>query len=458
MRSSRWTFSPRSRRSGEGAVTGLLLLGFLLCSAQPLGAQGEFEIDLGEIEKEIARAAERPYSLGGFLEAEPTLFRVDRSAAFYRLRFFDRDEGGLLDQYSFRLRPEGSYRKGMLSLFARADLRLRYDYQGWDEQSRLFEGFASLKPHPRGTLDVGKKVVKWGKGYAWNPVAFVDRPKNPEDPEEALEGFSLATANVIRSLEGPLKTVAFTPVLLPVYEHVNDDFGETHHANFAAKLYLLLFDADIDVMAFTGGSRTTRYGFDFARNLRTNLEIHGEWAWINDVETRFINEEGELFRRTSDAMSYLLGLRYLTPQETTFIVEYYRNGTGFTRGQMQDFVAFVDRSYETFQQTGDDSGLRRALSLAEGAYGRPNPMRHYLYFRASQKEPFDILYFTPALTSIINLADQSFVLIPELVYSPRTNLEVRFRGAGLFGGNATEYGEKQNDYRLELRVRYFFGL
>jgi hypothetical protein len=34
-------------------------------------------------------------------------------------------------------------------------------------------------------LDAGKKVVKWGKGYAWNPVAFVDRPKNPEDPEEA---------------------------------------------------------------------------------------------------------------------------------------------------------------------------------------------------------------------------------------------------------------------------------
>jgi len=138
-------------------------------------------------------------------------------------------------------------------------------------------------------------------------------------------------------------------------------------------------------------------------------------------------------------------------------VEYYRNGAGFTRDQVQDFITLVDAGYETFVRTGNARDQRRALPLAEGAYGRPNPMRHYLYFRASQKEPFDILYLTPALTSIINVADQSFVLIPELAYSPITNLEVRLRGVGLFGGKATEYGEKQNDYRLELRVRYFFG-
>jgi hypothetical protein len=83
-------------------------------------------------------------------------------------------------------------------------------------------------------------------------------------------------------------------------------------------------------------------------------------------------------------------------------------------------------------------------------------MRHYLYVRASQKEPWNIVYFTPALTTIINVVDHSFVLIPELLYSPRTNLELRLRGAVFVGGHATEYGEKQNDYRLELRVRYYF--
>ena len=83
-------------------------------------------------------------------------------------------------------------------------------------------------------------------------------------------------------------------------------------------------------------------------------------------------------------------------------------------------------------------------------------MRSYLYARASQKEPFDILYLTPALTTIVNVEDRSVVVIPELTYSPRTNLELRLRAAALVGERRTEYGEKQNDYRLELRVRYYF--
>jgi hypothetical protein len=140
----------------------------------------------------------------------------------------------------------------------------------------------------------------------------------------------------------------------------------------------------------------------------------------------------------------------------TFILEYYANGTGFKRTEVEDFFAFVERSYETFLRTGEESGLRRGLQFVEGTYGRPNFMRHYLYFRVSQKEPFDILYFTPALTSIVNLDDKSLVLIPELVYSPITNLEMRFRGVTLLGDKHTEYGEKLNDYRLELRIRYHF--
>ncbi|MGQ9655283.1 MAG: hypothetical protein ACUVXD_14575 [Thermodesulfobacteriota bacterium] len=83
-------------------------------------------------------------------------------------------------------------------------------------------------------------------------------------------------------------------------------------------------------------------------------------------------------------------------------------------------------------------------------------MRDYISLRASQREPFEILYLTPALRSVWNLGDRSFTLIPELLYSPITNLELRLRGAMLLGGSGTEYGEKQNDYRVEFRARYFF--
>jgi hypothetical protein len=83
-------------------------------------------------------------------------------------------------------------------------------------------------------------------------------------------------------------------------------------------------------------------------------------------------------------------------------------------------------------------------------------MRDYLYARVSRKEPFDILYFTPAATSIINLNDGSFSLSPELLYTGITNLELRLKVTVLEGGRFSEFGEKQNNYRLELRARYFF--
>ncbi len=63
----------------------------------------------------------------------------------------------------------------------------------------------SAKPLTSVKIDIGKKTLKWGKGYAWNPVAFADRPKDPDDPEQAMEGYIIASTDFIRSFDGPLK-------------------------------------------------------------------------------------------------------------------------------------------------------------------------------------------------------------------------------------------------------------
>jgi hypothetical protein len=83
-------------------------------------------------------------------------------------------------------------------------------------------------------------------------------------------------------------------------------------------------------------------------------------------------------------------------------------------------------------------------------------MEDYLYVRLSQKEPFDILYYTPALTWMMNLNDQSYSLTPELLYTGITNLELRLRAGFIIGKRDAEFGEKQNDYRIELRAGFYF--
>jgi hypothetical protein len=51
---------------------------------------------------------------------------------------------------------------------------------------------------------------------------------------------------------------------------------------------------------------------------------------------------------------------------------------------------------------------------------------------------------------------RSLSISPELLYTGITNLELRLKAIGWFGQRGSEYGEKPNDYRIELRMRYYF--
>jgi hypothetical protein len=415
-------------------------------------AQEEYKFDLSEIEK-------KPYHLGGYVELRPVLFGLDRDASLYKLKFYNRNEGKTIEEYNGKLQLEGSLEKGIARLFVRTNFDLKYSYLGWehnDPKRMIYEGYLSLKPSPSLTFKLGKQTLLWGKGYAFNPVAFVSRPKDPDDPELALEGYITASADYIKSFQGPLKTVSITPVIFPVYKDINDDIGTVNRLNFAGKLYLLFYDTDIDLMAMTGESRTSRVGMDFSKNITTNLEVHGEFAFINNQKSRVIDSQGNISEAKFDAKSYLLGIRYLTASDTTFIFEYYRNGTGFSHLEMKDYFTFIDKGYGLFLSKGNDSLLKKAAGVTEGNYGRSNPSKDYLYLRISQKEPFNILYFTPAITGIMNVSDRSLSISPELLYTGIKNLEIRLKAIGLFGGRGTDFGEKPNDYRVELRVRYYF--
>jgi hypothetical protein len=414
-------------------------------------AAEEYSFSLSEIEK-------KPYHVGGYIEFRPVLFGLDRDASFYKLNLFNKNVGDTILEYNGRLWIDANIRKGIAGFY----LQMNTDYQQSDvvpgtSKTKPYQAYLSLKPSSSLTIDTGKKTSKWGKGYAWNPAAFVDRPKDPDDPELALEGFEVVSADYIKSFSsGPLKTFSFTPVLLPSYGEVNDDFGEPHHLNVAAKAYFLLYDTDIDLMFLAGGSKTPRYGLDFSRNIGTNFEVHGEFALIEQFKKTLIDADGNVSQRTFDAVNYVLGTRYLSTLNTTFIFEYYSQGTGFSSREMSDYFSFIDKGYDAFLSNGDTRDLARAATVTRGNYGAFTPEKHYLYLRVSQQEPFDILYFTPALIGIYNLRDRSFSITPELLYSPITNLELRLRTGFLVGAEESEFGEKQADYRIELRARYYF--
>ncbi len=124
---------------------------------------------------------------------------------------------------------------------------------------------------------------------------------------------------------------------------------------------------------------------------------------------------------------------------------------------MKDFFGFVNDALS------DLRGNRQRCRPAEGRRAlrgqlRPGSTRCAItsICGSSQKEPFDILYFTPALTTILNLNDRSFTLSPELAYTGITNLDLRLKASFINGPTDSEFGEKPFDFKLELRVGYYF--
>lgn len=420
------------------------------CLAGSASAQSDekYSFDVGKFEK-------KPFELSGYAELRPESFRLNQDAALYKLNYFNRGARTRLDRTTGALELSGLYRQGIATFNATAHGEVSRDDLQSSERARMYEAYFTLEPSNGVRFEAGKRALRWGKGYAWNPVGFVERPKDPNDPELSREGFTLLGGSVTRSFDGPLQTATFSALLVPTSGGMNRDFGTGNHANPAARLSVLYRDTDIDFMVLGQGARGTRYGFDFSRNLSTNLELHGEWARIHSSSKPVLGSGGAGTQQTGDVTSYLVGLRYLTERETTWIVEYYRNGTGYSREQMRTYLSFAHGAYDQFLATRNSAALERAGAL-QTSYGRANSMRRYLYLRASQKEPFDILYFTPAVTAIFNLDDRSYSIAPELAYTGTMNLDLRLRFFAIQGARLSDFGEKQNDRRIELRMRYYF--
>ncbi|MBN2782668.1 MAG: hypothetical protein JXQ66_05450 [Campylobacterales bacterium] len=274
--------------------------------------------------------------------------------------------------------------------FLKLNSSLSFDYEyikdkTSDEKFSIDELFVDAKLNQNHTLSVGKESLKWGKGYFFNPIAFFDRAKDPSDPTLSREGFVMTKYNYNKSLNTNLKNISFDAVYLPSNHSLNDEFLNKDANNIALKLYLLLYDTDIDIIYNYSDNGYEKMGIDFSKNLQTNFEIHGEYA-----------------KTTSGDFNYLFGIRYLTDSELTIISEYLYN------------------SKQTLPFLGKD----------------------YLLNLFTQKEPFDILYSTIYYKNISNLQDASMQNKIGFSYSFINDVELDISYNINSGDAKSEYGSK----------------
>jgi len=399
----------------------------------------------------ISQEAESPKKLewSGNLDVKYSVFHMAQTTPMYRLQFFSKDVSPYLSQYRIEPYVNTEYRIQDVGF----QLRTHGTYYSDKESSfDLFEAYGSYAPSPNFATQAGKKVYNWGKGYAFNPAGFVNPAKDPENPELAQAGFLSVNAEYIKSFSSDdLQSFSATVVVIPQGPSINNRFGETNYTDFALRLSFLLWDTDLDFMTYQSSMLPKQYGVDLSTNLLENLEVHAELS-VAKQANRYFMVNGLLQSDKTDVTSYLLGVRYLNEWNTTVIAEFYHNGLGLTKEEYQSYRDFLLDGLAV----GTPAAIQQTLGTSQTYFKSSMLMRDYLYCKVSQPEPFDWLYFTPSLFTIYDLNDKSFLLSASLNYKPVTNLEFIFWPSLLIGGNATEFGDRQAQQRVEMWMRVFF--
>ena len=422
----------------------------LMFAPQVVNAEA-FTFDASEFEK-------KTFEFSGYLEQKEEALKLRSDSPAYRLAYPGAAARDNLLRSTTTLEASG---KLNLDPFV-ADLRVqagdaRDALVHTRNDAKVMEGGLRWSAGPGLTLDVGKRVQRWGKGYAWNPVGFVERPKDPSDPQASREGFTMASGEWTKSFAGDsatsISTISVTGLIAPTNDSMNADFGRSRHLNPAARLYLLAFDTDIDLMWRGKGAKPQSFGVDFSRNLSSSLEVHGEWARTLGAPRNTVSANGVASSSRTNFNSWLLGARYLTAGEVTWIGEYYRNGAGYSADQLDDYYRFLDTALDPY---ASPALADKARAVAQSGYGRSNPGRDYFYLKASVSEPFGWLYGAASITAMTNLHDGSYQITPEVSYTGFTNVELRGRIIFLGGQGHTEFGEKASSSRFEVYARLYF--
>jgi hypothetical protein len=277
----------------------------------------------------------------------------------------------------------------------------------------LNHAYVRLDPGPV-EITAGKQYLTWGAAFAFNPTELF-RPKDLFQPSYDREGVGGLSAKV------PLASLSDVMVALVP----EGGFGE---AGKVLRVRHHLAGFDISALGAEVYESPVPDGLgipeqELERRVVVGGDISGEILGLGVwVEATWSDRADERWVETT------VGGNYTLADGTLLMVEGYYNG----RGEGDD-----PYSMELWLQrlSGDLRSLGKGM-----AYGVVS-------------RPFGELW-TGGLSTLANVSDGSFVLIPAVSYAFAQNVDLVFNGALYVGGEGTEFGSDNHGGFLRGRV-YF---
>jgi hypothetical protein len=301
-------------------------------------------------------------------------------------------------------------------------------------------------------ITIGKKILKWGTGYAFNPTGVVEPQRSPSDPSDRLgqnEGSKLAAVDFFMGNNSL------------TFVYVNDSRVQSWQwhwgtQEFALRAYTFLSGLDLSLVGHYREGDRLELGTNWSYVVGDNLELHGEFLGKEGSSTLYhqaiaTDDDQQIFSshpytamyNNSNRIFYklLLGGQFTFDNGVNIAIEYYRNTEGLSGTQWKRWMKFVKF------QSDIQRGLipispelvgpsRNNLLWALQTLSPRGAMQDYLFGReyfATGDWGIDLIQF-------MNAQDFSAVLVPTLSFKLSDNLSAYGRLSVFTGKNDSEFG------------------
>jgi hypothetical protein len=315
-------------------------------------------------------------------------------------------------------------------------------------------------------ITIGKKILKWGPGYAFNPTGVVEPQRSPSDPSDRLgqnDGRKLASATAF------LGKNSFTLVYINDVQYKSSKLFWSNQ-EFALRAYTFINGFDLSFIGHYKEGDRLETGLNCAKVIGSNLELHGEVlakkgssaeyhrviTSDNDEQIFTSNPYVALYEQ-SDRIFYkiLLGGQYTFENGINIVLEYYHDAEGLSKIEWKRWMKFV-KFLNSIQQGSIAAtpmlieASRNNILWALRTLSPRGTMSDYIFAReyySTGNWSFECLQF-------LNALDLSVVVIPSASFGISENVSLYSRLTSFIGGSDSEFGALFNSCSFNLGIRF----
>jgi hypothetical protein len=332
----------------------------------------------------------------------------------------------------------------------------RFDYaREGSDRLRMKELYVRWSVNAHWDVTAGKRILRWGTGYAWSPSGVLDPQRDPRDPNDRLSQYE---GRELVELRGTYGSHSFTGVYTAprLFSRLQAPRREDQ---WAFKYNGLVRGLDYSLIAgFGGAERANRYGANATYVIGQALEVHGDFVARRGASRLYPLAIAEFDPRVTypvppygalkehdEKIHYraLAGANYTFPAGWNLVVEYYRDDEGLSPIERQRLDAYVFYNEEQQRLLGGSDPSRITLAGANLLWtlqgiGGFNRSRDYLFARASRgsiARKWDLEQI-----AIVSLRDGSSIWIPQISYEFTGRLSGYVRCTRYAGSRDSEFG------------------